>query len=74
MGIKSMEEAQAYANKSGFGLSEKASRVVTALIRTGGKCPCMFQNAPECPCPAHKLDIERAGHCHCNLFVKKGDT
>jgi ferredoxin-thioredoxin reductase catalytic subunit len=24
-----------------------------------------------CPCIYHKDEIEKDGHCHCNLFVKK---
>ena len=71
MGIKTMEEAANYAGQQGYGLSDKATRVISALIRTNGKCPCVVGNPPECPCPSHKLDIEEYGHCHCNLFIRK---
>jgi ferredoxin-thioredoxin reductase catalytic subunit len=69
-GIQTIEAAQAYAEISGYRLSDKAERVVKALAKTGGKCPCVAVNAPECPCPSHKGDIEEDGKCHCNLFQK----
>jgi ferredoxin-thioredoxin reductase catalytic chain len=41
-------------------------------------CPCrILSGKPEedrqkvCPCVWHKLEIEKDGHCHCNLFVKE---
>lgn len=70
MGIKTTEEAQAYAEKSGYILSDKAQRVVASLAKNNGKCPCVAINPPECPCPAHKEDIEEKGRCHCRLFLK----
>ena len=71
MGIMTLDEAKNHANKKEYGLSAKAERVIEALKKTGGKCPCVSTNPPECPCPAHVLDIIEAGRCHCNLFVRK---
>lgn len=41
-------------------------------------CPCrMVTGDPEedkkiiCPCYYHEFEVERDGHCHCWLFVKK---
>jgi ferredoxin-thioredoxin reductase catalytic subunit len=71
MGITTVEAAKEYAEKAGYALSDKAERVVKALVKTGGKCPCVAVNAPECPCPSHVCDIGEDGKCHCNLFIRK---
>ncbi len=54
--------------------------VIDGLIRnkllTGRYyCPCRLEHKEEyvCPCDDHLTDIERDGHCHCFLFVKKNN-
>jgi ferredoxin-thioredoxin reductase catalytic subunit len=80
--IKQYEE---YAEQKGFKLNpnEKiVEGVVKALLlreETLGEryCPCRKAIGDEeedkkiiCPCVYHEDEIEKDGHCHCNLFVK----
>ena len=75
-----------YAKKNDITLNPD-ERVTTAIVKGlfkkeeqhGEKyCPCraVTGNKEEdkkiiCPCIYHKDEIEKDGHCHCNLFVKK---
>jgi ferredoxin-thioredoxin reductase catalytic chain len=80
--IKKYEE---YAKESGFKLNPNEKiieSVIEGLLMREEKfgaryCPCrrVTQDKEEdkkiiCPCMYHKEEIEKDGHCHCNLFVK----
>ncbi len=57
--------------------------LIKAMVRKREKtgeyyCPCrLVTGDPEedqriiCPCYYHQFEVERDGHCHCWLFVKK---
>ena len=81
-----IKECQDYADKNGFKLNpntEVQSRLVKGLLENEKKygqryCPCrrVTGNAEEdrpkiCPCQWHKEEIEKNGHCLCQLFVKQ---
>jgi len=83
---KLLEEYQAYARKEGFCLNPDKKLVeglVRALIERERKygeryCPCRLITGDRekdkkiiCPCAYHKKEIEKDGHCHCLLFVRK---
>ncbi|MDD5568827.1 MAG: ferredoxin-thioredoxin reductase catalytic domain-containing protein [Candidatus Pacebacteria bacterium] len=74
-----------YAKENGFKLNPNrkiVEGVVRALIMKneafGAKyCPCRKLGNDKkankkiiCPCAYHKEEIEKEGHCYCNLFVK----
>ena len=48
--------------------SKYKDRVIQALIRNGGYCPCIPIKTEDTKCPC-KYYRETLG-CHCNLFVK----
>jgi len=75
-----------YAENNGFTLNpdeKTVERVITGLLRNEEKygekyCPCrrVSGNKEEdakkiCACVWHKDEIEKDGHCFCNLYVKK---
>jgi len=79
------KEYSEYAKNSGFQLnpdSKAVERVINGLLRNEEKygakyCPCrrVSGNKEEdskkiCPCFWHKDEIEKDGHCLCNLYVK----
>ena len=79
--IKKYED---YAAQTGFKLNENR-KIVIGIInglldrekKFGEKyCPCRRITGDKeedkkiiCPCIYHKEEIEKDGHCHCNLFV-----
>lgn len=80
-----IQEYEKYAKENGFELNPDrkiVENIVKALIEREKKfgkryCPCrrITGNKEEdkkiiCPCIYHKEEIEKEGHCHCNLFVK----
>jgi thioredoxin len=80
--IKISEE---YAKESGIKLNsdkKTVERIVKGLLLNEGKygekyCPCRRITGDKetdkkiiCPCIYHKEEIEKDGHCFCNLFVK----
>jgi thioredoxin 1 len=80
-----MERYNNYAKSKGFRLNpdkKTVERVIGGLLANEKKygkkyCPCrrVSGNAEEdakkiCPCAFHKDEIEKDGHCFCNLFVK----
>ena len=81
---KLIKKYQEYALEKGIRLNpnEKiVEGVVQAILnreKTFGKkyCPCRrMTNTKEdkkiiCPCVYHLDEIEKDGHCYCNLFVK----
>lgn len=79
------KEYNEYAKKSGFNLNpdkKAVERVINGLLENEKKhgkmyCPCrrVTGNKEEdekkiCPCFWHKEEIEKDGHCFCNLYVK----
>lgn len=80
-----IERYDNYAKANGFRLNpdtETVERIVKGLYENQKKygkkyCPCRRISGNEeedmkkiCPCAFHKEEIERDGHCFCNLFVK----
>ncbi len=80
-----MERYDNYAKSNGFRLNpdkKTVERVINGLLLNEKKygkkyCPCrrVSGNGEEdtkkiCPCAFHKEEIEKDGHCLCNLFVK----
>lgn len=80
-----MKQYKEYAAASGFMLNPNAKIVegiVAGLLAREEKfgaryCPCRRVTGDKeedkkiiCPCAYHKEEIEKDGHCHCNLFVK----
>jgi thioredoxin len=80
-----IERYDNYAKSNGFRLNpdkKAVERVITGLLANEKKygkkyCPCRrVSGNPEedskkiCPCAFHKDEIEKDGHCFCNLFVK----
>ena len=78
--------AEEYARKNGWILNPDAKVLVTVirdLARNRKKfgeryCPCRIRSGdPEkdkalvCPCVYHQEEVEKEGHCHCNLFFWK---
>lgn len=80
-----IKQYKEYAEKNGFQLNPN-EKIVEGVVRGllareekfGQKyCPCrrVTGNAEEdkkiiCPCIYHKDEIQKDGHCHCNLYVK----
>ncbi len=76
---------QDYAQKNGFSLNPKkevVEGIVSGLLKNEEKygrryCPCRRVTGNEeedekiiCPCAYHKDEIEKLGHCLCDLFNK----
>jgi hypothetical protein len=57
-----------YCEGKPFKLSEYADKIIDRIIIRDGHCPCRPEDVP-CPCPSHREEISKDGHCHCNLFV-----
>lgn len=83
---KLKKEYEDYAKENGFKVNPNiqiAEGIIRALLMKeesfGARyCPCrkMTGDIEEdkkiiCPCIYHKEEIEKDGHCHCNLFVKE---
>ncbi len=63
-----------------YELSSIADKIISALDRTDGYCPCKTSRLTGdaekdafllCPCSEHTAELEEKGRCCCNLFVKK---
>jgi len=82
---KIIEDSENYAVANGFILNpdkamvERLARGLASREEKFGAryCPCrlMTQDKEEdkkiiCPCVYHKEEIERDGHCYCQLFYK----
>ena len=74
-----------YAENNGFHLNPDkkiVERVISGLLRNEDKygcqyCPCRRVTGNKeddakkiCPCVWHKDEINKDGHCFCNLYVK----
>jgi ferredoxin-thioredoxin reductase catalytic subunit len=71
-----------FAKINGFVFHDTKAKVLEGLKQRKSRygdhyCPCrvVHQNADNskivCPCVYAKEEVERDGHCHCNLFFKK---
>ena len=61
-----------YAEAKGWELSQFADKIINRCLNaTNGCCPC-DPSRGLCPCSEHAKEVAEMGHCHCNLFVKKG--
>ncbi|MFA5087154.1 MAG: ferredoxin-thioredoxin reductase catalytic domain-containing protein [Candidatus Paceibacterota bacterium] len=82
---KLLAEYEEYAKANNFKVNPEnkiAENIVRALLMReellGERyCPCRKATGDIeedkkiiCPCIYHKEEIEKDGHCHCNLFVK----
>lgn len=77
-----IEWYKAYAEEHGYELTDKADKVIQAVDRAEGYCPCKKiiweRNRPNemnkiiCPCVESDEEISRSGYCHCRLFKRKG--
>ena len=82
---ETMDRYDNYAKSNGFRLNpdkKAVERVLKGLIANEAKhgkkyCPCRRVTGDVeadskiiCPCAFHKDEIEKDGHCFCNLFVK----
>jgi ferredoxin-thioredoxin reductase catalytic chain len=80
-----IEQYDSYAKSNGFKLNpdkKTVERVMNGLLANEKKygkryCPCRRVSGNEeedakkiCPCVFHREEIEKDGHCFCNLFVK----
>lgn len=80
-----VERYDNYAKSNGFRLNpdrKTVERIINGLLANEKKygkkyCPCRRVSGNEeedskkiCPCAFHKDEIEKDGHCFCNLFVK----
>jgi len=64
------EDLEEVAQQGGYKLSEHADKIIERTNANGGYCPCRpLQDVP-CPCEFMPGEVEKDGHCHCNLFVK----
>lgn len=69
----SFEDLKKYTEGKHFKLSEHAERIYVAIERRNGYCPCRIEEEM-CPCGDHLWEIEKDGHCKCNLFVRREDV
>lgn len=59
-----------YAAAKGYQLTPFADKIMArCLEKCSGNCPCDVSRG-FCPCQEHVAEVERDGHCHCNLFMK----
>jgi ferredoxin-thioredoxin reductase catalytic subunit len=80
-----IKQYEQYAKDNGFALNPNrkiVEGIVGGLLAREEKfgaryCPCRIVTGDKeedkkiiCPCIYHKDEIEKDGHCHCNLFVK----
>jgi ferredoxin-thioredoxin reductase catalytic subunit len=48
---------------------ETAKRIMNALARNDGYCPCVPTRSPATMCPCEKFQFEKK--CCCNLYVEE---
>lgn len=73
--MKTIEWYQDYAETNGYELSKYAPAIIKMVDKNDGNCPCKKgQDDVICPCPTHKEEIKKEGHCVCSLFLKGGQN
>jgi ferredoxin-thioredoxin reductase catalytic chain len=80
-----IKKYQEYAKENGFQLNTDkkiVERIINGLLRNKEKygqmyCPCRRVSGDKeedskkiCPCFWHKEEINKDGHCFCNLYIK----
>ena len=60
-----------HCEEKGLALSDMADKIVEAVNKCDGYCPCKINPRVLCPCPEHEEDVKEKGRCCCNLFVQK---
>jgi len=67
------EKALKHCENNGIDMSPNAIKIIDAINRNEGHCPCCAIRCEEnrCPCDNHLDDINKKGQCHCKLFVKR---
>ena len=80
---ESKEWYEAYAKENGYELTDRAEKVIEAVAKCDGYCPCRYaiwkktktpqeMEAIRCPCIFMEEDMnENNGNCHCFLFKRK---
>jgi ferredoxin-thioredoxin reductase catalytic chain len=78
---RTIAEVDQIAKTKGWRLNPDQKQVVglvkaenTLQIKFGEYyCPCKIKRIPEkvCPCKDSPKEIEKDGHCHCQMFYKK---
>jgi len=43
---------------------------IATIIKNKGRCPCLREKRPVCPCKECVDEVARDGACYCKLFVK----
>lgn len=66
------EDLSKFCKNKSFKLSENWERVAEAILRKNKNCPCRFEQTP-CPCEYCEREVKEDGHCHCGLFISKGE-
>ena len=77
-----LNHIESFASKHNLAFSDRKDKVVDGLVRNMQKygvptCPCRKFNKENpdkdlfCPCVHVLKEVERDGHCYCNLFTKK---
>ncbi len=74
------EYYEKFTEDKDYELSPIADKIIKALERSDGYCPCKVSRLTGdaktdefllCPCTEHANEIAEMGRCCCNLFVKK---
>lgn len=78
--LHTKEWYEEYAKKHNYTLSDKFDKVLEAVNKCNGYCPCRYtlwtKQQPEnielikCPCSMIEEDMNKLGRCHCNLLLK----
>jgi ferredoxin-thioredoxin reductase catalytic subunit len=60
-----------FAKDNKLGFSAQKSKLIAAILRNNGYCPCRRVKSPTtlCPCTYALDDIKKLGKCTCGLFV-----
>lgn len=62
-----------FAKEHKLQFSALKDKLIEAILKNKGYCPCRRVKTPEtlCPCKYALEEIEKNGKCLCGLFVKK---
>lgn len=83
MELHTREWYENYAKENGYELTDKAEKVLNAVSKCYGFCPCRYMiwkktksdeemKQIQCPCIFIEEDMkDNNGNCHCFLFKKK---
>lgn len=72
---ETLERLRKFASDNELGLfnvrGSLYSRVNTITNRTNGKCPCLPDTRPHCPCNECIDEIKTKGECFCRVFTAR---